>query len=698
VPAALEASYLLGALGALSPGILSFLNDAIDGALRRAREACATGVPDPLAPFVPPPHDEPTIPEWADYGILIGALFLYLLVLGLVVGWLLAEAPRRPAEKHAERTVADLGASRRDLLAALELKRPSYAKKGSPLLFQPPFASSCLVQAAILLLVCACALLFTPYANGANMYSELALAAEPVKLPTFFYLSFLGSVADFWDAGAEGLAVIIGTLAVGWPWLLSVLQLVVLFAPPSLLPPEWAERLLRVCVSTAKLALVDFAMLTQLMIAFQLNVTIGTPPSPTGPLPVELRPIEPTFAEIYIWVTALPAYLASPLGSTALSLLTSMLLVALHTAATVEHRAAASLAKALVDYAKGAKPTAGASDAAGDATRARPPPQRSSLLTHRFAGAPPGSCAWWCTCDPASASPDGAKSDGKTLPPWLCVSVPLVLAASFTLNIYGVFFVDAFTFSFEGVIGALLAPSPSELYSRTITLADIGSRLPEAMGPLADDVTKWVCTGVFFGAVVLTPALAIVVLLLLWLAPLSKNTQRHLARVAEWVYAWSLLDVYAVVVAIGHKGLPAYATYKLSAECERLKGVLPYFDNLIPGENVCLSMTTEVHAGVWIALASSIATIVFGFFTVQIARRIGHEREANEASSDSTASVAYAQGDPTIVVLDEERRSQLRASDYSGPAHLSSDYRGSDMPRASELSGSVPPRSRLSRS
>ena len=241
----------------------------------------------------------------------------------------------------------------------------TYQRPRHCLLLQPPWRRSG-ARVAVPLLIVAVGALYQPYDQGAEMYATASLAGQPLAVPPLYFLSLIGTVHDFLGAKValpsaalssfplpfspyapfrflplpsaslrfplipssrpSSQAYLIGTivaLSCYWPFVrLGVLALCLL-APPCVLPPRRCERLLCVLDATAKWAMVDFVMLSLLIIAFQLDVAI---PTPTADAPVPML-------AMHVRVMALPWYPLLPV-SIGLSLVLTHVALLLQRAST----------------------------------------------------------------------------------------------------------------------------------------------------------------------------------------------------------------------------------------------------------------------------------------------------------------------------------------------------------------------------
>lgn len=472
----------------------------------------------------------------------------------------------------------------------------TYILPASCLLSQPALGRSN-AHIALPLLLLANTLLFVPYVSGAIMYGTITLAGERMPLPNFFYMSLLGSVADFWQAKAYLIGAVVGACSASWPYLRMLIMAAALVAPPSLLPAHQCERLLRLVNATGKLAMIDFMMLTLLMVAFRLDVALPPPHNTTG------RSGADVFMEVDIRVRAVPLYLILPL-SIAISILTSHWMLALQRASTVDGTGSGSRTHKLASE-MGVHDTSTAVDPRDGCHT----PRRCAVRSHRFAS------QGWCW---------SSSHDGGRLPPLLRDGAPLLLVVCSIALLVSVTMLPAFTLRFDGLVGAALA-NPSTTYR----LLDIGILLPGAAGPDASRATTYALTLILFVFVMGVPFLWTGCLLTLWLCPLAARSQRRLLCATERLFAWSLIDVFILTIVCGLSQLPLYATFMLGDECKAIDPLLAYFAPIIPGRPTCIDLRPSLEPGCFVILVSVVVSTGLGLHMLHMCGSAVAERAAS---------------------------------------------------------------------
>ena len=98
--------------------------------------------------------------------------------------------------------------------------------------------------------------------------------------------------------------------------------------------------------------------------------------------------------------------------------------------------------------------------------------------------------------------------------------------------------------------------------------------------------------------VLVAPLLWLLLLAILWAAPLRASSQRSVLLAAERCFAWAALDVFVITILAGLSQLAQYAQFMLGGECDGLDALLAaHFAALLPGAPTCFGVATRLRAG-----------------------------------------------------------------------------------------------------
>jgi len=360
--------------------------------------------------------------------------------------------------------------------------------------------------------------------------------------------------------------------------------------------------------------MVDFVMLSLLIIAFQLDVAI---PTPTADAPVPML-------AMHVRVMALPWYPLLPV-SIGLSLVlthVALLLQRASTAAEDPSVAAADDRRRLTALPSGARIGALLYDPSAE--NDAPPTYRVCqfsfsppiLSAEYFCGGRKGRHRGGLRIPSGESAERAPERAARALPLLVQVLVPLLLLVCLVGALYSAIALPAFTLRFEGLVGNLVTKP-----KKTFRLIELGTTLISASGPEASVYVAAMMAAIMFGFVMVVPLLWLVHLLPLWCWPLSRKRQRQLLVAVERLYAWSIIDVFTLTVVTGLHQLPQYAVFMLGDECKPIDPSLPYFADLIVGDSTCLDLVPNLEAGCYVLLLVTVVGVGCGLFVTHVASR-----------------------------------------------------------------------------
>lgn len=183
--------------------------------------------------------------------------------------------------------------------------------------------------------------------------------------------------------------------------------------------------------------------------------------------------------------------------------------------------------------------------------------------------------------------------------------------------------VDAFAFSIEGLAGWVLGFEVANYSVLTFTKA-IASAAGGGFTGLALQIT-------FVVFALLMPLLYLLGSLIMWNAPLQLSQHVRLFKMLEVCFAWSSMEVFAVTVVVSLLELPQLIYFMIGEYCEGFNQLLDYYlDDYLHGDNVCLSMETELLPGAWLLFGSGLIFVLVcigfnSFLRVLLASRLAEE-------------------------------------------------------------------------
>ena len=273
------------------------------------------------------------------------------------------------------------------------------------------------------------------------------------------------------------------------------------------------------------------------------------------------------------------------------------------------------------------------------------------------------------------------------LPAWVRCGVVLLLLALAAATVVGVAVLPAFTITWQGLVATLL---PADAVSVSSSLLSLGLQLPQAAGTYAGSsgVAVRLLQLLLIGTLLVAPLLWLLLLTLLWAAPLSVAAQRRLLRAAERCFAWAGLDVFVLTILAGLAQLTQYAKFMLGDECDGINRLLAaHFADLVPGEPSCLAVAPQLRAGIFVLLPTVLVSAALGFFVMHAAACAVEARagdgSAGKLRKASLASALLSEEAMAEAVVDASLASaRINAASADAPGGSSSSHVDERLARA----------------
>ena len=131
------------------------------------------------------------------------------------------------------------------------------------------------------------------------------------------------------------------------------------------------------------------------------------------------------------------------------------------------------------------------------------------------------------------------------------------------------------------------APPPQVSLAQTLPSS---TQHPNAFG------IRWIQTAYLLFALVV-PLAQLLILLLLWLAPLTLRRQKQWFVAAEVLNAWSALDVFIVSIIAALLQIRQFAQFIVGGRCDAIDALLrKYLPNALDGDPVCFDVVCHPTA------------------------------------------------------------------------------------------------------
>jgi hypothetical protein len=199
--------------------------------------------------------------------------------------------------------------------------------------------------------------------------------------------------------------------------------------------------------------------------------------------------------------------------------------------------------------------------------------------------------------------------------------ITTIIIASIFLVVAGVFLLT-FVFHFKGLVGLLLGNAADNSYSVVST----GTTVPRASGDPHSFIVRWiqVC---FFGFGVVMPLLFLLIMLIVWLIPMSVTGYQQLMVAAEVANAWNAIDVFVISVVAALFEIEQFADFIIGDVCDGINEVLKVCcDEQLDGDDKCFDVTASLLPMFWVLGLASCVMFFFGLGLLKISQRSLHER------------------------------------------------------------------------
>jgi len=175
--------------------------------------------------------------------------------------------------------------------------------------------------------------------------------------------------------------------------------------------------------------------------------------------------------------------------------------------------------------------------------------------------------------------------------------------------------VDSFDFKYGGMAGEVLT-DPHPQFSM-LTLAN--NMLGQDM-----NIGNWSIWGIFILFTLIFPVVHLLVLLVMWLVPLSLGKQRDLLITVQVFQSWSSLEVFVLALFSAVLETPQFVDFIIGAKCDAINKILVLFLAEGKVDPKCFTVTTNMLQGSWILFACGLVYII----ATQVIERLA-ERAVN---------------------------------------------------------------------
>ena len=405
---------------------------------------------------------------------------------------------------------------------------------------------------------------------SASVFPTVVFGDFPVEVGSLFDFGLVNTIRDMWSAGVYPLAILIAFFSGAWPYIKLILMLASWVLPPRVLPLRPRETILRVVDALGKWSLIDSYVMTLMLVAFRYHIVfpVADPADPNGPPPSYVDVIVDARVGFVLFVLA-----------TMLSLVLGHVILAIHRANEEALADAAAAAASNASVGRDGNVNADVVTYSGEDM------ENEALARTKIAL--------------RSVAFKGSKEDT-----FMQVFIAVLLVVSVALVCYGIS-IQSLAYDVRGLVGWLFELMHIERRTE-YSLVDMGAHvLSSSANP--SSFTAILIVVIFFATAVVFPLVHLVVLIFLWLAPLTLKAQRRIFVLMEVLNAWSALDVYVVSCLAALLQLRQFALWIVGDSCDFINPFIKkYLGDVVPGDPVCFDLVAKLDSGSWVLLAACI--------------------------------------------------------------------------------------------
>lgn len=446
--------------------------------------------------------------------------------------------------------------------------------------------------------------------------SSGAFTSIPEPLLAF---GLLGTIVSMWEAKVYLLAILVAFLSGLWPYIKLLCLLFCWIAPPPLptglrltqqksfpfygfsMATERRYEMLRTVEILGKWGLLDFYVMVLMMCAFHLNLEVSQSNGPTsiGPILVEVL-VQPNFGFF--------SFLLATMASHALS----HIMLACHRHAVPITPVTFDVPISNVNDGHSTDPTI---ESRFQTKKLRLMdvrflvPRQCCLHTAKSQSVVEGSTVEFR--DDCDLEEDLLYSQYTTSPSSHVIVQFTILGKRAIIGHILIFMIGiivatsmfSFSFEFKGLVGWMLERQGHGKNIVAYSFDSVGSRMQEAAGlvkssgPVVPGLKpQIICMQIcYFAFGLFAPLLQLLLLLCIWLVPLSPSGLASAQLMADTVGAWTAVDVFCLSIAAALLEIRQFAAFIVGDHCTDIDSIAAYFVPMKAGQDMkCFDVVTTL--------------------------------------------------------------------------------------------------------
>jgi hypothetical protein len=145
-------------------------------------------------------------------------------------------------------------------------------------------------------------------------------------------------------------------------------------------------------------------------------------------------------------------------------------------------------------------------------------------------------------------------------------------------------------------------------------------------------------------------------LLVLWLTPLTPKLQRRVFVITEVMNAWSALDVVVVSVIVAVLELQTLTQFIIGGRCDLINSILEeYFGSVLGGDKRCFDVRATLDDGCWLLFTACLINIAVGLLVQLTCHKVLREREGLLDQELAEAKETAERTKPRLVINDADQ-------------------------------------------
>jgi len=176
------------------------------------------------------------------------------------------------------------------------------------------------------------------------------------------------------------------------------------------------------------------------------------------------------------------------------------------------------------------------------------------------------------------------------------------------------------------------------------SLWEVGDVLPGSAEDPNGISVRWIQVAYFIYALGM-PWLYLLVLLYLWIMPLTVKSQLRLYKLSEVFYAWSAVEVFILAIIASLLEISQFAQFIIGDKCDGINKILAiFFDKILDGDDKCFDVIATLTHGCWVLFGAAFV-FIFVCLALQGICHAALDERLNEFRTAEERAIAQSDND-----------------------------------------------------